>query len=337
MQRQGLPEDINATQRHNHCFGTGLLAGNKRSLVRRHNAMRDMFGSKDWSHLPETFDLPDDYHELMERMAASAAGRGAPPEMWILKPTLGARGEGIELISTPEQVPQQGDNTIQRYIADPYLVDGRKIHLRLYVAITELEPLRVLMFGDGLVLFANTLYSQDPASFSNKQVHLTNAAVAKPKPMKNKEKYQAKLAAQEQREAAYDNGGDSAKSHLAWSLGPFLELLSSEGHDVEANSSLSHTPVAVDGRLSGCAGYHISQELVLPPHRRFSAECARPSSEQSSLRRYECRPASGAVPTGFTGGDHTPPSLGRADGLDDLRWSVGRRRTSCHFARRARA
>ena len=59
-----------------------------------------------------------------------------------------------------------------------YLVEGRKVHLRLYVAVAELEPLRILMFGDGLVLFANAPYTTDAASLSNKEVHLTNAAVA---------------------------------------------------------------------------------------------------------------------------------------------------------------
>ena len=32
---------------------------------------------------------------------------------------------------------------LQRYISSAYLIDGRKVHLRLYLAITELEPLRL--------------------------------------------------------------------------------------------------------------------------------------------------------------------------------------------------
>ena len=47
-----------AGRRHNHCFSSGLLAGNKKSLVKRHNAMVDMFGSAEFAHLPETFELP---------------------------------------------------------------------------------------------------------------------------------------------------------------------------------------------------------------------------------------------------------------------------------------
>ncbi len=32
------------------------------------------------------------------------------------------------------------------------------MHLRLYVAITSVEPLRILILRDGLVLFANAEY-----------------------------------------------------------------------------------------------------------------------------------------------------------------------------------
>ena len=45
MRKHGLPEDLSQSQQHNHCLGSGILAGNKRSLVRRHNHMRDLFGS----------------------------------------------------------------------------------------------------------------------------------------------------------------------------------------------------------------------------------------------------------------------------------------------------
>ena len=36
-------------RRHNHCFPSGLIAGNKQSLVKRHNTMVDLYGSKDFA------------------------------------------------------------------------------------------------------------------------------------------------------------------------------------------------------------------------------------------------------------------------------------------------
>ena len=66
----------------------------------------------------------------------------------------------------------------QCYITNPFLVHGRKFHLRLYLVITNLHPLRALLHTEGLVLFASSNYSNDPNTYKDLKVHLTNAAVA---------------------------------------------------------------------------------------------------------------------------------------------------------------
>ena len=70
------------------------------------------------------------------------------------------------------------DYIAQRYITNPLLVGGRKFHLRLYLVITNLNPLRALLHREGLVLFASSNYSTDPYTLQNLRIHLTNAAVA---------------------------------------------------------------------------------------------------------------------------------------------------------------
>jgi len=42
-----------------------------------------------------------------------------------------------------------------RYLHKPYLIDGRKFDLRIYVYVTCYDPLRVYLFKDGLVRFAS--------------------------------------------------------------------------------------------------------------------------------------------------------------------------------------
>lgn len=93
----------------------------------------------------------------------------------------------------------------------------------MYLAITSLEPLRILLFRDGLVLFANAEYDLSEDTLRSKQVHLTNAAIARPVNQKGR-----KLASptQDQLEAEYDNGGDDTRSWLtcvlnlcAWECG----------------------------------------------------------------------------------------------------------------------
>lgn len=54
-------------QSHNHCLGAGLLAGNKGSFITHHNIMARQF-PQDYTHVPETFDLPLQHASLLARM-----------------------------------------------------------------------------------------------------------------------------------------------------------------------------------------------------------------------------------------------------------------------------
>jgi hypothetical protein len=47
---------------------------------------------------------------------------------------------------------------VQRYIDNPYLIDGLKFDLRLYVLIYGIHPLKIYLFDDGIARFATNLY-----------------------------------------------------------------------------------------------------------------------------------------------------------------------------------
>jgi hypothetical protein len=44
------------------------------------------------------------------------------------------------------------------YISNPLLIDGLKSDLRIYVALTSINPLRIYMYDEGLTRFATTPY-----------------------------------------------------------------------------------------------------------------------------------------------------------------------------------
>ena len=75
----------------------------------------------------------------------------------------------------------------QRYIQDPYLIDGLKFDLRIYVLLNGISPLRVYVFDEGLARFATTKYRPPQAADSSgnlnnregKFCHLTNYSVNK--------------------------------------------------------------------------------------------------------------------------------------------------------------
>lgn len=46
-----------------------------------------------------------------------------------------------------------------RYISNPLLINGYKFDLRIYVAMTSINPLRIYIYKEGLVRFATDQYT----------------------------------------------------------------------------------------------------------------------------------------------------------------------------------
>ena len=68
----------------------------------------------------------------------------------------------------------------QRYLAKPYLIDGLKFDLRIYVLVYGVDPLRVFLFRQGLARFATEEYTGPYGSnLENLTMHLTNYAINK--------------------------------------------------------------------------------------------------------------------------------------------------------------
>jgi tubulin polyglutamylase TTLL4 len=98
---------------------------------------------------------------------------------WIVKLSVGKRGLGIKLVSTSSGIPTDAHEYVaQKYIRRPFLVNGRKFHMRLYLVITNMQPLHALLHREGLALFAATNYSESKKTFNDLSIHLTNAAIA---------------------------------------------------------------------------------------------------------------------------------------------------------------
>jgi len=62
----------------------------------------------------------------------------------------------------------------------PYLIDGLKFDLRVYVLITSMNPLRIFLYEEGLARFATSKYIPPVGSnLDNLYMHLTNYAINK--------------------------------------------------------------------------------------------------------------------------------------------------------------
>ena len=127
----------------------------------------------DFDFVPRTFLVPE------EDAAFRAAAARSPAALWIEKPRVGARGEGIRLISGPQDAKRTGKTLVQQYLSRPHLLDGFKYTLRCYVLVTSLEPLVAWVFDDGFVKLASRPFSLEGAARTDRFRHLTNPDVLK--------------------------------------------------------------------------------------------------------------------------------------------------------------
>ncbi|XP_034947794.1 tubulin polyglutamylase ttll6-like isoform X2 [Chelonus insularis] len=99
---------------------------------------------------------------------------------FIIKPESGCQGRGIYLTKNMKEIKPQDRNICQVYLSKPFLLDGFKFDLRVYVLITSCDPLRIYVYNDGLVRFATCRYKEPTnQNTSNVFMHLTNYSVNK--------------------------------------------------------------------------------------------------------------------------------------------------------------
>lgn len=58
----------------------------------------------------------------------------------------------------PDEINSHDHVVAQKYISDPYLIDGLKFDLRIYVLLYGINPMKIYVYEDGLARFATTPY-----------------------------------------------------------------------------------------------------------------------------------------------------------------------------------
>ncbi|XP_069382159.1 probable tubulin polyglutamylase TTLL9 isoform X2 [Paralichthys olivaceus] len=145
---------------------------------------------------PSTFALPSEYHLFVEEFKRSTGST------WIMKPVAKSQGKGIFLFRKLKDImdwkkdgtrseeqkdaAQVESYVAQRYIENPYLINGRKFDLRIYILVTSYVPLKAWLYRDGFARFSSTRFSL--RSIDDKYMHLTNVAVQKTAPDYDPEK-----------------------------------------------------------------------------------------------------------------------------------------------------
>ncbi|KAJ9464876.1 Tubulin polyglutamylase ttll-4 [Diplonema papillatum] len=165
-------------QKVNHFPGTWGV-GRKDQLHKNTLRFRKKFGDA-FDFTPMSWVIPQDARLLAADMQAN------PSTTYILKPCASSCGKGIRLIT---RMPQNRikSSVVQRYIPNPFLVNNRKFDLRLYVAVTGFDPLKIYIFDEGLCRFAAEQYPGAGEMLENSYAHLTNYSISKTKTLKTEE------------------------------------------------------------------------------------------------------------------------------------------------------
>jgi tubulin polyglutamylase TTLL4 len=200
-------KELNCLQKVNH-FPASWCIGRKDRLTRTLNTMKRVLGANGnvYDFHPETFILPaerESLHRLLKTeiscamsVNSSSSGSKRVPKtfnssntatalaggMWIVKPVASSCGQGIKVMTGQQAaaLPKRKKAVVQRYLAKPYLIDGRKFDLRIYVLVAGVDPLRVYIHDEGLTRISTAKYTTK--NLTNSFAHLTNYSINKNAP-----------------------------------------------------------------------------------------------------------------------------------------------------------
>ncbi len=171
--------------------------------------MKRQAADPDGARVPATFLLPQD----REALEAYAAGPDAPP-LYIVKPVRSSGGQGISVTADIADAIERDDVVVQRYVERPYLVNGRKGHMRIYGFITSVDPLRAYVYGEGIVRFAPEAYSFSADEVGGVSRHITNTALHLNHP-----------------DLVISTDPNEENVGLVWSLSAYFDQVAADGHD----------------------------------------------------------------------------------------------------------
>ena len=233
-QMQGL----NCLQKVNH-FPHSWCVGRKDRLARTMHSMYRVHGAEFNFH-PPSFILPAEREAANRQIAidiktatqrgskgASIAGNGG---LYIIKPVASSCGRGIHVISGNQvtALPKNKKALVQKYIADPYLIDGHKFDLRIYCLVTGVDPMRIYIFKEGLTRISTVAYSLK--NIDNRFAHLTNYSV-------NKKSKEFKAATEMNGVAGQDL--DCETEGFKWSLTAFKRWLAKQTSEDVVKTTMS--------------------------------------------------------------------------------------------------
>jgi len=159
-------------QKVNHFPGLECLS-RKNLLGKNLMRMKKVF-PKEYNFFPPTWILPLEWSDFRKQFNENKA------KTFIVKPEALSQGKGIFLTRNPADIDPAEHYVVQRYLHRPFLIDGLKFDLRIYVLVYGCDPYRIYMYKEGLARLATEKYVPPSGhNMDNLFIHLTNYAINK--------------------------------------------------------------------------------------------------------------------------------------------------------------
>ncbi|XP_039176949.1 tubulin polyglutamylase TTLL7 [Crotalus tigris] len=168
--------DLQNYQRINHFPGMGEIC--RKDFLARNMTKMIKSQPQDYSFIPRTWIFPAEFTQFQNYV--KELKRKRRQKTFIVKPANGAMGHGISLVRNAEKLHSQEHLIVQEYLDKPFLMEGYKFDLRVYILVTSCDPLKIFLYNDGLVRMGTEKYHPpNESNLSQLYMHLTNYSVNK--------------------------------------------------------------------------------------------------------------------------------------------------------------
>jgi len=141
---------------------------NKESLYNIYLKQQDLF-KNDYNYMLEAYIYPKDKDKINNSFKDYKIKNN---NLWIIKQKEENTDIKAHFFKSLENIPKEF--VMSKYLTNPHLIDGKKYHLRLYVLVSGIKPLRIYLYNEGFAYIARQKFSLDGKHYDNKGIHLTN-------------------------------------------------------------------------------------------------------------------------------------------------------------------
>ena len=133
----------------------------------KYKKLHDLF-PEEYNYYPESYIIKN-ISEIPEKFLNYTIDLN---NLWLVKPANETAGHGIEIYLGPESL--KNNIVLVKYISNPFLVNKKKIDLRIYVLLTGVKPLRVYISKAGGIHMNLKDYLLNMDTLKDPYMHVTN-------------------------------------------------------------------------------------------------------------------------------------------------------------------